>query len=317
MPDFKNAFDLRRAVGSLKSKSAQVQAVLIGLSGLKEDFRRYRFAQLAAEVFEPLRLAAPGNVEIFVPESLDVLVVGRNLPRAEIRDSVLRIGEMFSADPLLEGGGPRGMARIARWFDLENPDHFKQFEAAVSDISDRSMDANRKKISGQVEDQPLTPKRLFLVQEDAERLLLGPMLRRETLIGIGRDNQARQVAEVLRINESRFRKIVAEDVDFASDPWLSMDLHRVIGPLTLPIFEKIQACKNFEGLDVRLNMETIETQAFAGFRAALGDSCRVLVTINPSDAFADMAKAHRIRDRLTDLNCISVLGPCSPQSLLV
>ncbi len=290
------------------------QAAVIALSQLQPEFRRMSLVQRAAELFLPLMHAAQGALEVFLPDSLDIVIVGKSLPRDRIKATAGQVRTLFGADPLARERAA-GRDRFARWFDLARPDHLTAFATLADDIDKRSMEAAQAKGAWNINDQPLTPKRLALLISDMEGLDIPPLLQRQAVVSVGGDKRAAIVFEEFFVSIAALRKKVASQVDLLSDRWLFQDLSRALDRHILRHLRSILECQHPTSISVNLNLESLTSDAFAGFARSLKEDQTLLVEVGAVDVFADIGAFLRGRDMLHAQGCKLIIDGLTPRTL--
>ncbi|WP_413207276.1 diguanylate phosphodiesterase [Rhodospirillum sp. A1_3_36] len=301
------------ALAGLKQNPAGHQVAVIALSQLQPEFRRLNLVQRAAEVFAPLMRVKDGPL-VFLPASLDIVILGRNLPRDAIRDAAGAIRALFGADPLARERAP-GRDRFARWFDLARPDHMKAFATLADDIDQRSAEAAQATGAWNINDQPLTPKRLALLTADMENLDVAPLLHRQAVVEVTEDRRALLVHEEFLISLSALRKKVAEEVNLQSDRWLFQDFTRSLDRHLLRVLKNMEVFQKPKALSINMNLETLYSDAFAGFAAALRPDQTLVVEAQGVDVFADIGVFLRARDWLHDKGHKLLIDGLTPRTM--
>jgi EAL domain-containing protein (putative c-di-GMP-specific phosphodiesterase class I) len=304
---------MMEALVQLKQNPSGFQVAVIALSQLQPEFRRHNLVQRAAELFAPLA-RAKGGPRIFLPASLDVVVLGQDLPRDAVRDAASAVRALFGSDPLARERAP-GRDRFARWFDLGRPDHLKAFITLADDIDRRSAEAAQATGAWNINDQPLTPKRLALLTADMETLDVGPMLHRQAVVEVGDDRRAVVSFEEFYVSLSALRKKVAEEVNLQSDRWLFQDFSRSLDRHILRVLKNLDVLSKPHAVSVNLNLETLYSDAFAGFANALGENQTLVVEAQGVDVFADIGVFLRARDWLHERGHKLLIDGLTPRTM--
>jgi EAL domain-containing protein (putative c-di-GMP-specific phosphodiesterase class I) len=251
---------------------------------------------------------------VFLPASLDIVIMGRDLPRDAVRDAAGAIRALFGADPLARERAP-GRDRFARWFDLARPDHMKAFLTLADDIDQRSAEAAQATGAWNINDQPLTPKRLALLTADMEGLDVGPLLHRQAVVEVTEDRRATLVHEEFLISLSALRKKVAEEVNLQSDRWLFQDFTRSLDRHLLRVLKNMEVFQKPKALSINMNLETLYSDAFTGFAAALRPDQTLVVEAQGVDVFADIGVFLRARDWLHNKGHKLLIDGLTPRTM--
>ncbi|GEO81561.1 EAL domain-containing protein [Pararhodospirillum oryzae] len=287
---------LARAVGEARKDPAGRQATVLALSRLQPEFRRRPLVHGAAALFAPLHRPDDG-IQVYLAECLDIVVLGRDLPRDALRETAGRVRRLFGADPLTRESGP-GRDRFARWFDLGNVDHLNAFLGVADDIDRRAGEASQATGAWNINDQPLTPQRLALLVADMDRLDIGPYLQRQPVITITEARTTKVLFEEIYVSLGPLRAAIAEEVNLTSDRWLFQDFTRSLDHHLLRVLKSTLAGRVFGSLSVNLNLDSLHGAAFDSLARALGPERPLVVEAQGVDAFADLGAMLRARDWL-------------------
>ncbi|ABC20929.1 Putative diguanylate phosphodiesterase (EAL domain) [Rhodospirillum rubrum ATCC 11170] len=301
-------------LGRLEAAPAGYQVAVIALSQLQPEFRRPLLVRRATDLFEPL-VKAVGGPRVYLPDSLDIVVIGKNLSRAGVRLAAEGIRTLFGADPLVRGRTGGGIDRFARWFDLGRADHHGAFKALADDIDRRSAEQAQATGAWDGHEQPLTPKRLALLISDMETLDVAPLLQRQPVIRVTKAPSAEIDFEEIFISLSALRKRVAEHIDLQSDRWLFQDFSRSLDRHILRTLKPLATCRGAGTISVNLNLETLTSDTFEGFVQAMPLEQRLIVEVQGIDVFADIGAFLRARDRLRNRGHRLLIDGLTPRTM--
>lgn len=289
---------LMAAVARALKEPQGIQAAVVPLSQMQADFRRPAFALLALDGLAPVIEAQPA-ASVFLTDSLDIMILGPDLPRDSLRAAVGRMRRLFAADPLARATGPQ-TDRFARWFDLEREDHRRALAALVDAIDQRSAEIALQKGAWTINDQPITPQRLALLLADMEHLDIAPLLDSQRAVRVGGNRTADVLFEEYFFSVERLRRKIAPDISLTSDRWLFQDFSRALDRHMLRVLERVlsRRLRLPRTLAINLNLDSVITDTFDRFTRSLRPGQALIVEAQAVDVFADVAAYLRVRDHL-------------------
>lgn len=306
---------LMAATARILQNPGGMQAAVVALSQLQPEFRRREFAQRAVDLFEPVVIPRP-DIMVFLPDSLDIVLLGPCLPRDMIRQVVSRVRGLFGADPLTRAQSS-DQDHFARWFDLSREEHRKALTSLIDAVDQRSGEVTQRRGSWNVNDQPLTPQRLSLLLADMEHLDITPMLESQHAVRVGGQRTADVVFEEFFISLERLRQKIAPEINLWVDRWLFQDFSRSLDRHILRVLQEVLARREHPPplLSVNMNLDSVASDAFDAFAAALAPGQTLIVEAQGADVFADVGAFLKIRDRLHERGHRILIDALTPRVL--
>lgn len=279
---------LVETLGDLRDQCDSWTAVAFHLSELMDEYKSDYQLKIALNMANDLLRAFEGAIYAFDDGSL--LVLCNHLSHVLLNKLVFQLRYLYMDDPLAYT--PDG---------IENPDfcavyRLHQDWQACNDLATRAMmrAARKDRAAPQIAQGPagrFSASRLADIERDMGKMDLSAALRRQPVCASGTNGAMRRVFDELYIHMPHLRELLKVNVDFLSNKWLFKYITRLLDDRVLAMLKADAQAQLAYPLSININAESLLTDAFAAFDAALSPALKVAIVfeIPVVDAFADMA----------------------------
>ena len=279
----------------LYNRGESRMAIHFHFSDLKAGNQREHHMRIALSTLEEAVSSFEGRV--FIMGSNDMVTIVRQASLEDIHEIIGRLRALFKSDPLVmrPGAGSGQDNQLATVYDIaENYDHFA---AMVKEL--HQMDQGRSRPGRQIVDQngfgvdnapqPMTPEQLSRLEETLRRADLSNVFRRQAVCQIKGNTPPRPLFMELYISIADLARVVAPDIQIASNRWLFQHLTETLDRRMLAILARGDDKTLKSSYSINVNVSTILGKEFLAFDASLTDETRktLVIELQIADIFSD------------------------------
>lgn len=306
----------------MRNSTAGAYAVHLHLSELRPSHRQPHFMRMVGRSLESL--SAQQDVQVFNFTNSDVALLCRNTPVDDVDDAVFRVRALFNEDPLTQTEDGSAEDRFSSWFDLTQPNDFKEFEDAVSAISAASEELKAQqaeamstgRASKAMGGEPLTPDMIAGITQKLLEARIGDLVHRQPAVLVGSGKKGEMAFREHYVAMADLRERIAPKVNLFAGHWLFQYISETIDARVLEVLSRLDYASMEHPLSVNLNVSTLMARPFQNFHAIVGDNtAKVIVEIQIIDILADMAGYAYTRDWLRDQGYRVLIDGLNPLTL--
>ncbi len=303
---------LVETVSGIKDECNSWRAMHFRFSRLLEHYRSDYQIKIAVNLVNDLLKANQGG--IFVCADSDIFVVVRNVTKTILDKVVFQLRYLFMDDPLAYSSENQENPDFCKLHDLSV--EYTQFlelcktklatasrvaaqggaaAAARTTMPTASASAAASaEASVPLSDGKLklfTPARLVTVERDLSNADVSKVLRRQPVCAAVPNMMIRRVFDEIYINIGHLRQMLKSDADFLSNRWLFKYLTTILDLRMLDMLSR-NAGRFFDApVSLNLNVETLLSNRFMEFDAAIKPSVKVsiVIEIQVADVYNDMS----------------------------
>jgi EAL domain-containing protein (putative c-di-GMP-specific phosphodiesterase class I) len=295
-------------VGGIAEEGANWRAVYFRFDELLEQYRSDYQVQIAVNLLNDLLVAHQGGV--FVCNDRTIILVCRNVTKAQIDKAIFQLRYLFMDDPLAYDGKGDESPRFCRVFDLgvEYAEFYQLCRKKLSQNSKLEQHSEYAVPRAAAEEtaasaKALTASRLARIEHDLNKADLSRVLRRQPICALMPDYDVRRVFDEYYINITALRQMLRTEADFFSNRWLFRYLTQLLDERMLSMLS-MNAGRYFDvPVSLNFNIETILSRMFNEFDAAIKPALKVsiVIEINIGDVFNDVSAFIAARKHLQKL----------------
>lgn len=290
-------------------------------SKLLEHYRSDYQIKIAINLLSDLLKGAEGT--LFQCADSDIFILVKGAQKHVIEKVVFQLRYLFMDDPLAyttEGQEGIDFCHIydlsIAWEDFMKMCKRKLASNAKQEVTETIIQGGPEGLAnkGANRIKPLTPQRLASFERDLLPADISRTLRRQPICAAQQGKKIRKVFDEIYINISHLRQLLLADVDVMSNRSLFKYVTQI---LDNKVLEWLRRQQSFETpVSLNLNVNTLLSDAFSKFDAALkpSDKVSVVIEIHVSDVFQDM-EAFIIAQRMLQKEgyrvCLDGLTPLS------
>lgn len=306
----------------MRNNTAGAYAVHLHLSELRPSHRQPHFMRMVGRSLESL--SAQQDVQVFNFTNSDVALLCRNTPVDDVDDAVFRVRALFNEDPLTQTEDGSAEDRFSSWFDLTQPNDFKEFEDAVSVISAASEELKAQqaeamstgRASKAMGGEPLTPDMIAGITQKLLEARIGDLVHRQPAVLVGAGKKGELAFREHYIAMADLRERIAPKVNLFAGHWLFQYISETIDARVLEVLSRLDYSNMEQPISVNLNVSTVMARPFQNFHAIVGDNTdKVIVEIQIIDILADMGGYAYTRDWLRDQGYRVLIDGLNPLTL--
>lgn len=305
---------LVETVTSIKDEANSWRAVHFRFSNLLEHYRSDYQIKIAVNLISDLLKANQGG--IFVMQDCNIYAVCRNVTKSQLDKLIFQLRYLFADDPLAYSGEDQENPAFCRIYDLSiefdefhelvkrrlamasraSQDRFAAVSLGVSAIPSSSDPGDGKP-------KAFTPQKLVSAERDLANADMSKVLRRQPVCAAVPNMAIRKVFDELYINIGHLRQLLKSDADFHSNRWLFKYLTQILDLRVLDLLTRNPGRFFDNPISLNLNIETLLSNRFTEFDAAIKNSVKVsiVIEIQVADVFNDMAAFLLAKDTVQKL----------------
>ena len=297
---------LLETIGSIKDESNSWRGMHFRFSQLLEHYRSDYQIKIAVNLINDLLKANQGG--IFVCSDTNIFVAVRNVTKSQLDKVIFQLRYLFMDDPLAYNTDGQENPEFCKLYDLGVD--YNEFQAAAkkrlagasarNEAQDKpavrpssastGAGASSEPVSSDGSLKLFTPSRLVTTERDLVSADLSKVLRRQPVCAAVPNMMIRRVFDELYINIGHLRQLLKSDADFLSNRWLFKYLTTILDNRMLDMLSR-NAGRFFDSpVSLNLNVETLLSNRFIEFDAAIKPSVKVsiVVEIQVADVYNDM-----------------------------
>ncbi|MFC1673771.1 hypothetical protein ACFL12_06435 [Pseudomonadota bacterium] len=306
----------------MRNNTAGVYAVHMLLSELRPSNRQPHFMRMVTRSLDSL--ASTLNVEVFNFSNSDVVVLCRNTPIDEVDDAVFRVRALFNEDPLTMSEDGSAEDRFSTWYDLSQPNDFKDFEDVVTAIvavrdeyrTQQSEALSSGRAATAMVGDPLAPEMLGDITQKLLEARIGDLVHRQPAVKISAGKHQDLAFREHYIAMGDLRERIAPKINLFAGHWLFQYLSETIDARVLEVLSRLDYASMDFPLSVNLNVSTIMARPFQNFHNIVGEHTdKVIVEVQIIDVFADLDAFADTRDWLQEQGYRVLIDGLNPLTL--
>lgn len=313
------------AIDRLRRKTGGGRAVHLHLSRLLPVNRLPVRIRVVARMFKTLETGHGANV--YRLSNDDLVILGRELPVAEIDTIIHRVRSLFEHDPVTYAGSGWNDPKdpFVTWYDLMAD--WRELTQEIARLEEARLAAlGRIGAGGMVSPyswstpreagpEPMDPRALERVLAAFESFDLAPHLRRQPAVRITEDRIAEVAFEEFFVSIGNLQKALAPEVVLTGDRWLFQDLSRALDRRVLDLLGAQPLTRRPGTVSLNLNLESTRGPGFRTFVRAMSRRQGLVVEVQVIDVFADIAGYEAARDALREAGHKVLIDGLSPVTL--
>jgi hypothetical protein len=299
---------LVETVGSVKEECNSWRGMHFRFSRLLEHYRSDYQVKIAVNLINDLLKANQGG--IFVCVDSDIFVVVRNVTKNVLDKVIFQLRYLFMDDPLAYSSENQENPEFCRLHDL-SVDYVNFLELCKAKLASSSRAnaqgpsavAQRSSAPAAVNPQEstpvssdgklklFTPSRLVAIERDLTNADVSKVLRRQPVCAAVPNMMIRRVFDEVYINIAHLRQMLKSDSDFLSNRWLFKYLTTILDLRMLDMLARNSGRFFDAPVSLNLNVETLLSNRFMEFDAAIKPSVKVsiVIEIQVADVYNDMS----------------------------
>lgn len=289
--------DLKRSAGVTKGK----RAVIIHLSKLQRE-NRPQYSLNSAET-SLSTLVTQGATFYWLRNNDCALLYNANL-NDNVRSGLVKLKFLFAGDPLIgDLYDPHTDPGLASWYDLES-DHEFLFDLVSKMVADQEVylpsgrKVGDKSVAKKKPRAPLTTATLDRVEKALAGADLSTHIRRQPICAVIGESTPEPLFTEIFVFMEDLREALMPNINLFSNPWLFYRLTQTLDKRILLMLMRKDDNSLMAGFSVNLNIQTILSDAFLNFDAALsaGRYGTVVLELRIEDILGDIAAFFFARD---------------------
>lgn len=281
--------------------------ILFHLSDLLEEYKSEYQVRIAVNMINDLLRAAEGGIYVCMDGSIAVLC--RDISHQLRNKLIFQLRYLYMDDPLAYGTDGSENEQFCTSYNLEADiraciqlftrrmtAHLRPQRAAAPAVSAPAsnvimLDAPSPAMPALSSAPHFSAQRLAGFERDLAALDLSRAVRRQAICAFNAAGQGQRVFDELYIHMPHLRELLKSDVDFLSNKWLFKYLTQLLDRKVLEMIGSEAPKHLAQPLSINVNVETLLSDAFSMFDAALPAHLKVAVVfeIHAVDLFADTA----------------------------
>jgi len=308
-------------VGRVAHNRAGRFAVQVYLSRLKPHNRQPYHIRIASRSFDTLLHSV--DAQLYVMSNGDLVLMCRNAKIEDVDAVILKIRQLFRADPLAAKGRLPDGTEFTRWYDFE-----ADFEAFVEMVRGLELAARRSPrqrredaSAGQGGDaayrgQALDPFNLAKVDEALQRFRIADIMREQPAIVIGAEGSEEILFMEKFVSVAELQKQAAPEYNLLSDTWMFQHLTETIDRRVLAALARQDFAGMPYDISINLNIKTVMSREFQTLDEVVANRTdRIVVELQQIDVFSDIGAFYSARDWLRDRGYRVLIDGLNPMSL--
>lgn len=299
-------------LNSIHAETVGWRAVHFHFHKLLEHYKSDYQSKIAVNIVSDFVKNGEGG--IYVLQDQDIMVICKGVTKQLLDKMVFRLRYLFSDDPLAynsEGEENPGFCTIhdlsVAW-DFANDMAKKKLVNVSQADKHRVPKQYREELEAKENEgtpagemmsrgagmasqiRPMTPARLSSIEKDIMAADLSRVMRRQPICAAIKHKKIRRVFDEFYINIAHLRRLIMANVDFLSNRWLFKYMTQLLDAKMLDLLAKRPADYFDTPISLNLNVETLLSDKFATFDAAIKPSIKVSIVIELqiADVFSDM-----------------------------
>ena len=291
------------------------RVICFNFSQLLEHYRSEYQIKIATNLMNDLL----GNLDgaIYLAEDATIYVMVRYFSDLVLDKMVFQLRYLFMDDPLAYTAEGDENPDFVTTYDMEP--QWEEFSAAckrrlvtrvrqnrATPTNAPRMAANRTQLAEQVDPyidqqpsvQQLTSRDLAFVERALHDIDITPAIRRQPICASIPNTAVRTVFDEVYIHINNLTQLLDIDIDLHSDRSLFRYLTRILDGRMLDTIQRFPSQYLINPVSLNLNIETLLSNRFAEFDAAVKPATKVsiVIEIQLSDAFSDMSALLTAKD---------------------
>lgn len=266
--------------------------LVYNFSDLLEEYKSDYQLRIAMNLAHDLLQSLDGG--IYLCNNGDMAILARNVNPQLIKKLTFQLRYLYMDDPLAympDGSENESFLTsypLGSMFD-ECFRHFNKQMVAVGraerGVTSRMLEQNPGIL------QMFNATRLASLEKELYKTDISKALRKQAVCVYVQNGQIRRVFDETYIHISHLREILQSDIDFLSNKWLFKYLTYILDKRVLDLLQREKQTLLASPLSININMETLLSDEFLMFDAALTSTQKVAVVFELPvvDAFADTA----------------------------
>ncbi len=281
-------------------------AVHIFVSRLKAHNRREHHLRIVSSTFEPLIRKYDGAM--FHLYNQDMVIICNGAKVSDIDDCVLRVRYLFSEDPLFKQDDEEGGDPFCTWFEMEQ-DYPRFLAFAEKNAEERSRYDAQKAAEAQAKERvkqhdlpPMDALSLASLIRSIQNADLSSMLRRQPICAVIPNAKPHILFNELYIAIDALHELLMPTHDLKGSRWLFRELCRHLDTRMMAILGSSNDEALKRAFSLNLDLETLVSDAFLEFDAALNNASRrtIVIEVQAHDVLSDMTDFCFAREFLRD-----------------
>lgn len=284
--------------------------VHLHLSNLLPRNRTPARLRIAARLFAPLEMG--NEMQIFALSGGDIIILGRDMPEAEVDRLVHRVRSLFEDDPLTFRDWMDDDDPFASWYALEiDLDEIVAVARTLLAAAEVRRDAMR---TATRPPEPLAPGDLDRLTDAVHDLSVLRLMRRQPVLRFAR-SQANVLFEEIHVSVADVAQAIAADRDLLADRWLFQYFTRALDNSALNALPQSDVLGLADAISLNLNLETLQSAEFRSILNILRPGQRLLVEVQVIDVFTNLPAYIEARDTLRAQGHAIIIDGLSPATL--
>lgn len=299
---------LMELLSSIEDEANDWHAVHFRFNLLQEHYRSNYQIKIAVNLINDLLKSNQGG--LFVLQDCNLYLVVKAATKSQLDKVIFQLRYLFADDPLSYDAEGDENPEFCEIYDLGVAyDQFvdttrrrivksakrgggQKREAAASAAptpTSRAKVADIVTLSGKP--VPLTVQRLANIERDLESADLSRVMRRQPICAAVPNMMVRRVFDEFYINIAHLKQLLSSNVDLTSNRWLFKYLTQVLDSRMLEMIGRNSSRFLDRPISINLNVETLLSDSFTKFDAAIKPSMKVSIVIELqiADVFNDMS----------------------------
>jgi len=282
-------------VSSIEAEAREWRALHFRFALLMEQYRNDYQVKIAVNLIGDLLKTHQGG--IFVHTDGNIFVVCRSVSKALLEKVVFQLRYLFADDPLAYTADGQENEEFCRLYGLD-----VEYQAFL-ELCKRSLATSANPVAAEkagkkmeiveatADASKFSPNRLATIERDLANADLSKVIRKQPVCAAVPNMMVRKVFDEIYFNIAHLRQYLRADFDFLSNRWLFKYLTGVLDKRVLDLLTRYPARFFDAPVSLNMNIETLLSEQFSEFDAAIKPSTKVTIVleIQIADVFADMA----------------------------
>lgn len=290
---------------SIKDETNSWRAIHFRFNLLQEHYRSNYQVKIAVNLINDLLKSNQGG--LFVLNDYNLYVVAKSVTKAQLDKVIFQLRYLFADDPLSYDTEGEENPEFCEVYDLSvSYDHFLDAtRRRIVKNARRAAPVKKEAVKPQSENKggvasslafagavvSLSAQRLANIERDLEGADLSRVMRRQPICAAVPNMMVRRVFDEFYVNIAHLRQMLSANVDLTSNRWLFKYLTQMLDARMLDMIGRNAARFLDRPISINLNVETLLSDHFTKFDAAIKPSMKVSIVIELqiADVFNDMA----------------------------
>jgi EAL domain-containing protein (putative c-di-GMP-specific phosphodiesterase class I) len=277
---------LVETLGDINDQHESWTVLVYNFSNLLEEYKSDYQLKIAMNLSHDLLQALDGG--IYLCNNGDMAILVRNVNPQLAKKLTFQLRYLYMDDPLAylpDGSENEAFLTIyplGTHFDM----CFNQFSRQMVTVGRAERGGSATKPSAL---QAFNAARMANFEKELPKADISKALRKQAVCVYAQNGQIRRVFDETYIHISHMREILKADVDFLSNKWLFKYLTQLLDKRVLELLLKEKTTLLASPISININTETLLSDEFLAFDAALSPTQKVSVVFELPvvDAFVD------------------------------